>query len=38
MEKLFVKRLDKNALLPVKGSLKAAGYDLHSNHDASIPK
>jgi dUTPase len=30
LPKLFVKKLVKEALLPKKGSSKAAGYDLHS--------
>lgn len=35
--KLFVKRLHKDALLPVMGSDMAAGYDIHALHDANIP-
>mgnify|MGYP002075036277 CR=1 FL=1 len=34
---LFVKKLVKDALLPKKGSAKAAGYDLHSVEDAIVP-
>ena len=35
--KLLVKKLNKGALLPVKGSAFAAGYDLHALTDAKIP-
>jgi dUTP pyrophosphatase len=34
---LQVKKLNKDALLPVKGSAMAAGYDLHAIEDAKIP-
>ena len=35
--KLLVKKLDELAFLPCKGSLKAAGYDLFSNQELTIP-
>ena len=34
---IFVKRLVERAILPKKGSLKAAGYDLFSAEDSIIP-
>ena len=37
LPKLLVKRLNKSALLPVKGSAQAAGYDLHALEDALVP-
>ena len=37
LPKLLVKKLNKVALLPVKGSAFAAGYDLHALEDAKIP-
>lgn len=36
--KLLVKKLSKNAILPVRSSKKAAGYDLAAAHSAIIPK
>lgn len=33
-----MKRLDKNAKLPLLGSVNAAGYDLHALTDAIVPK
>ena len=37
LPKLLVKKLNKGALMPVKGSAFAAGYDLHALTDATIP-
>ena len=34
---LYVKRLDPQAILPVKGSAGAAGYDLSASADAVVP-
>jgi dUTPase len=34
---LFVKRLNEVARLPVKGSERAAGYDLFSAEDSVVP-
>jgi len=34
---LKVKRLSENAFLPVRGTLKAAGYDLSSAYSYCIP-
>jgi len=34
---LFVKKLSEKAILPKKGSEKAAGYDLCSTDDHIIP-
>lgn len=31
--KLLVKKLDESAFIPSKGSIRAAGYDLFSNHE-----
>ena len=36
-EILQVKRLSENAILPVRGSPLAAGFDLHSAYDTVIP-
>ena len=36
-EVLQVKRLTENAILPVRGSPLAAGFDLHSAYDVVIP-
>lgn len=38
LPKLLVKRLDKTAILPKKGSNLAAGFDLCANADIVIPK
>ena len=35
---LLVKRLNEHATLPARGSPLAAGYDLSSSEDVSIPK
>lgn len=37
MSILRVKRLSENAVLPVRGSLQAAGYDLASAEDVIVP-
>lgn len=37
ISKFFVKKLNENAVLPKKGSLGAAGYDLCSCEDMIIP-
>lgn len=37
MPPLLVKRLSEGAVLPVRGSPHAAGYDLSAAHDGSIP-
>lgn len=34
---LKVKRLSENAFLPTRGSKQAAGYDLYSAYDCSVP-
>ena len=34
---LGYKKLSENAVTPSKGSIDAAGYDLHSAHDETIP-
>ena len=34
---LLVKKLTENATLPVRGSAAAAGYDLFSAQDSSVP-
>lgn len=36
LEKLFIKKLVSNAIIPKKGSLYAAGYDLYSAVDTTI--
>ena len=33
----YIKRINQAAILPTKGSQKAAGYDLHSNGDYVVP-
>jgi len=33
----YIKRLNKNAKIPVKGSVKAAGYDIYSNETLCLP-
>lgn len=35
---LLVKRLNEHAILPARGSSLAAGYDLSSSEDVSIPR
>lgn len=35
--KLIVKRLSPSAVLPVRGSSGAAGYDLSASQDAIVP-
>lgn len=34
---LYVKKLVEKAIIPKKGSLKAAGYDLYSAEDTLVP-
>lgn len=34
---IYVKRLIEKAIIPKKGSLKAAGYDLFSAEDTIVP-
>ena len=34
---LRYKKLSENAIAPSKGSIEAAGFDLHSAHDETIP-
>ena len=36
MEKLFIKKLNENAIIPTKGSIKSAGYDLYSIVDTIV--
>lgn len=36
--KLFFKKLTDKAIIPTKGSKRAAGYDLHAACDAIVPK
>jgi dUTP pyrophosphatase len=36
--KFYVKKLSKDAILPILSSKKAAGYDLSSAHSATVPK
>ncbi len=35
--KLLVKRLNQTAILPKKGSEKAAGYDVFANEEKTVP-
>jgi dUTPase len=35
--KVLIKKLEETAITPCKGSLRAAGYDLFSNHDQTVP-
>ena len=37
LPQLQIKKLVSNAILPVKGSLEAAGYDLHSLEEKIVP-
>jgi dUTP pyrophosphatase len=37
LEKLRIKKLCPEAIIPQKGSIQAAGYDLHSIVDYTIP-
>ena len=34
---MLIKKLNKNAMIPVKGSPFAAGYDMHALTDATVP-
>ena len=36
-ERVLVKRMSKDAIIPIKGSTKAAGHDLFSTEDIVIP-
>merc|ERR1712098_303647 len=36
-DKLLIAKLSDKAIIPTKGSSKAAGYDLHGAYDYSIP-
>ncbi|KAM3133501.1 hypothetical protein pb186bvf_014343 [Paramecium bursaria] len=37
MQKLFIKRLSQNGIIPKKGSQQAAGYDLYSAEKIIVP-